>query len=163
MQGCECSPGMPPWQICQPGDLRRKALRQWPCAVGPCAGEVLRRGPQGGRWRNDRKQPAVFRLVVFRIRAAGTGRKASAQGGYYCAPAAQQESVSSGSAFFAARASISACSIIKFFTCIGRCQRRVIRIERCEDTAVICQRIRERRQIRRRDGVQIYCGQFFQS
>ena len=92
-----------------------------PCAgprAGPCAGGTCAGGPQAGLWKNDRNQPAGFRVVVFRSRWQIQAERPQPSEDTIPPRLRNKGSVSSGSAFLAARASISACSIIKFFSLV---------------------------------------------
>ena len=87
------------------------------CAGGPCTG-LCAGGPQAGLWKNDRNQPAGFRVVVFRSRWQIQAERPQPSEDTIPPRLRNKGSVSSGSAFLAARASISACSIIKFFSLV---------------------------------------------
>ena len=104
---------------CAVGPCAGKSCAGGPCAGKPCAGEVLRRGPTGqgggGMIANCQRYSVLS--------CSGVARQVQAERPQpredTIAPRLRNKgSVSSGSAFLAARASISACSIIKFFSLV---------------------------------------------
>ena len=121
-----CALGMKPWQILAAGGLAPEGLAPEGLAPEGLAPGCL--APEGlapglapgclapGRWKNDRNQPAGFRVVVFRSRWQIQAERPQPSEETIPPRLRNKGSVSSGSAFLAARVSISACSIMKFFS-----------------------------------------------